>query len=219
MKLLKELEISYNNIDLYEQALTHSSYANEHNTINYERLEFLGDAVLQLIISEYLYLNYNENEGAMTKIRSHYVCEQALYDYSISLKINDYIKLGKGEIESGGKYKKVIVADVFEAFLGAMFLDIGFEKTKEFVYKFIIPIIESEKITFVEDHKSTLQELIQTDKRILEYVVLKEEGPAHMKRYTVAVKIDNVIYGKGVAGSKKAAEQKAAAECLKKGIN
>lgn len=216
MDLLNKLGLKYNNINLYEQALSHTSYANEENVVSYERLEFLGDAVLQLIISEYLYLNNQEQEGILTKLRANYVCEEALNEYGNELGINEYIRLGKGEIESGGRYKKVIVADVLEAFLGAIFLDQGFESVKKFIYEQIIPMIENSKIHLVTDYKSLLQELVQTDKRSLEYVLINEEGPAHQKKYTVIVKIDNIVYGKGMAGSKKGAEQRAAEDALKK---
>lgn len=218
MELLDNLNIIPNNIDLYEQAFTHTSYANEHNLESYERLEYLGDAVLELIISEYLFRNEKIEEGEMTKLRSHYVCENALYEYSLYLHLNDYLKLGHGEEESGGKYRKAIVADIFEAFIGAMFLDQGFPCVKDFIYKNIIPLIEGNKIEFFRDYKSELQELIQTDKRSLEYFVVNEEGPAHNKTFTVEVRIDNIIYGKGVAHSKKEAEQIAAKNALEKRV-
>ncbi len=216
MKLLDDLNIKTDNVHLYEQALTHSSYANEENTSNYERLEYLGDAVLELVMSEYIYNTTDENEGTMTKIRANYVCEEALYKYSLHLKLNEYLLLGKGEIDSGGKYRKAIVADIFESFIGAMFLDKGFEATKEFINKNIITLIKEKKVNFLDDYKSTLQEMIQTDKRSLEYVVIDEEGPAHNKTFTVVVKIDDIIYGKGVAHSKKEAEQLAAHDALNK---
>ena len=209
MKILDELNIKTNNLDLYETAFTHTSYANEHNKESYERLEYLGDAVLELIISEYLYKYTNHAEGIMTKLRAHYVCENALYEYSLKLKLNEYLKLGKGEEESGGKFRKAIVADIFEAFIGAMYLDQGINKVKSFIDDNVIPIIESDELDFFNDYKSKLQEYVQTDKRSLEYVILNEEGPAHNKTFTAVVKIDNIVYGKGVAHSKKEAEQEA----------
>ena len=138
MKLLEELNISTDNEELYLTALTHTSYANEHGCESYERLEFLGDAVLELVISNYLYNNTKYEEGKMTKLRSYYVCENALYEYSISLGLNEYLRLGNGETYSGGKYRKTIVADIFEAFIGAMFLDKGFDYVKEFINKHIV---------------------------------------------------------------------------------
>ncbi len=219
MKLLDDLDIAYKNESLYVKALTHTSYAYEHNKESYERLEYLGDAILELLISEYLYKNTSYNEGEMTKLRSHYVCENALYEYSIRLKLNDYLLLGNGEASNGGKYRKAIVADIFEAFIGAMYLDLGLDEVKKFIYKHVIPLIENKEIDFFNDYKSLLQELIQTDKRSLEYVVAKEEGPAHDREFTIEVRIDDVIYGVGRAHSKKEAEQIAAKDALKKAQN
>ncbi len=219
MQLLDDLNIKVNNEKLYINALTHTSYANENNTKSYERLEYLGDAVLELIISEYLYKNTEHHEGEMTKLRSHYVCENALYEYSLRLHLNDYLLLGKGEYESGGKYRKAIVADIFEAFIGAMFLDLGIEEVKAFIYKHIIPLIERHEIDFFSDYKSILQEYVQTDKRSLEYVLIDESGPSHDKRFTIDVKIDEITYGRGIAHSKKEAEQLAAKDALKKAQN
>lgn len=216
MEILKKLNIKYGNTSLYEQALTHTSYANEHGLESYERLEFLGDAILELIISEYLYKTTNKAEGVMTKMRSHYVCENALYEYSVKLGINEYIKLGRGQEEQDGKHSKAIVADVFESFLAAMYLDSGIEEVKKFIYKYIIPIIESNLLDFFHDYKSKLQEYVQTDKKSLEYIVIKEEGPSHDKTFEVEVRIDGIVYGKGSAKSKKEAEQSAAKDALSK---
>lgn len=219
MKILDELGIKSDNISLYETAFTHTSYANEHDTESYERLEYLGDAVLELVMSEYLYKNSLYDEGVMTKLRAHYVCENALYEYSLKLKLNDYLKLGKGEEENGGKYRKAIVADIFEAFIGAMYLDQGIEIVKNFVNISVIPFIQNNELDFFSDYKSKLQELVQTDKRSLEYILVDENGPAHNKTFTVVVKIDEVIYGEGVAHSKKEAEQEAAKDALRKSKN
>ena len=219
MEILDILEIIPNNEKLYERALTHTSYANENDVENYERLEYLGDAVLELIMSEYLYKNTEYEEGEMTKYRSHYVCENALYEYSLRLHLNDYIKLGRGEADNGGKFRKAIVADIFESFIGAMFLDKGLDEVKRFIYKYIIPIIENKQIDFFSDYKSVLQELVQTDRRSLHYEVVHEEGPSHNKTFTVEVRIDDIVYGRGVAHSKKEAEQEAAKDALKKSVN
>ena len=215
MDIVKYLNVNLKD-KLYQTAFTHTSYANEHNVESYERLEYLGDAVLELIMSEYLYLNGSDGEGKMTKLRAHYVCENALYEYSLHLGLNKHILLGKGESENGGNLRKAIVADIFESFIGALFLDKGIEFVKNFIYKYVIPIIENKEIDFFDDYKSVLQELVQTDKRSLEYVVINEEGPAHNKTFTVEVKIDDVIYGSGIAHSKKEAEQEAAKYALKK---
>lgn len=217
-ELLKKLKINTQNKHLYEQALTHTSYANENRVESYERLEYLGDAVLELIMSEYLYKNTNEVEGVMTKLRSHYVCENALYEYSLRLGYNNYLKLGHGEKESGGKFRKTIVADIFESMLGAMYLDQGIDFVKKFMQENIITIIENETLDFFDDYKSKLQELVQTDKKSLEYELLNEEGPAHDKKFTVAVKIDNVVYGTGTAHSKKEAEQVAARDAINRSV-
>ena len=216
LSILKQNNIETDKIYLYETAFTHTSFANEHNTLSYERLEYLGDAVLELVMSEYLYSKTEKAEGEMTKLRAHYVCENALYEYSLNLKFNEALKLGHGEEESGGKYRKAIVADIFEAFIGALYLDKGITVVKNFINKNVIPFIEEEKLDFFSDYKSKLQELVQTDKRSLEYIVVDEEGPAHNKTFSVIVKIDDVIYGKGVAHSKKEAEQEAAKDALKK---
>lgn len=222
MKILEELGIKTEDISLYEKAFTHTSYANEKRNgeyESYERLEYLGDAVLELIISEYLYKNTDYEEGTMTKLRAHYVCENALYEYSIKLGLNEYLKLGHGERENGGKFRKAIVADIFEALIGAIFLDQGLETAQKFIYENIIPMIEKHELDFIQDYKSVLQELVQTDKRSLEYTVVEEEGPSHNKTFTVEVKIDNIKYGTGTAHSKKEAEQKAAKDALKKAQN
>ena len=196
MEILKKLEIPYKDTSLYLRALTHTSFANENGVKSYERLEYLGDAILELIMSEYLYKNTDYKEGKMTKLRSHYVCENALYEYSLLLGLNDYIRFGKGQL-TDGKYCKAIVADVFESFIAAMYLDIGLEEVKKFIYKYVIPLIEKNELDFFNDYKSILQELVQTDKRSLIYEIINETGPAHNKEFTVVVKIDEIIYGKG----------------------
>lgn len=198
---------------LYETALCHSSYANEHNDKkNYERLEFLGDAVLELVVSEYLYKNYDQDEGDMTKARANYVCENANYEYMQKIGLDKYIKVGNGEL---GTIKKAIVADIFEAFIGAIYIDQGFDKAKEYILSIVVPYIEN-RTYFFNDYKSILQEAMQTDKRSLVYELIHEEGPAHAKIFTIAVRIDNVIYGKGTASSKKEACQLAARDTLEK---
>lgn len=218
MNILEQLKIKTNNLNIYETALTHTSYANENHVTSYERLEYLGDAVLELVISDYLYQTTNDPEGEMTKLRAHYVCEDALYEYSLKLGLNEYLKLGHGEKNNGGKYRKAIVADIYEAFIGAIFLDQGFEKAKEFIYKSAIPFIETNSLEFIKDYKSQLQELIQTDQRTIEYILVKEEGPAHHKTFQTIVKIDGIVYGEGIAHSKKESEQKAAKDALEKSV-
>jgi len=216
-RLFQKLNIIPKEKRLYDIAFSHSSYANENNLkMDYERLEFLGDAVLELISSDYLYRKLNVREGDMTKIRASYVCENACYQYATDLNFSDYIKVGHGEAMAGGRFKKVILADIFEAFTGALYLDQGFEKTREVVLGIITPYIEDPNIIFFSDYKSALQESVQTDKRTLEYVLIDEQGPSHNKTFTMVVKVDDIVYGRGVASSKKEAEQEAAKDALSK---
>ena len=155
----------------------------------------------------------------MTKLRANYVCENALYEYSLRLNLNEELLLGHGEEESGGRTRKTIVADIFESFIGALFLDQGLDVVKKFLYENVIPLIERKEINFFDDYKSVLQELVQTDKRNLEYEVINEEGPSHNKEFTVQVKINDIVYGTGKAHSKKEAEQLAARNALEKAQN
>ncbi len=219
MDLLDKLGIKTTNKELYETALTHTSYANEHGKVSYERLEYLGDAVLELVVSDFLYNNTGYPEGKMTKIRAHYVCENANYESSIKLGLNKYLLLGHGEEMTGGRDRKAIVADIFESFIGALFLDQGLDVVKKFLYDNVIPLIERKEVNFFDDYKSVLQELVQTDKRNLEYEVINEEGPSHNKEFTVQVRINDIVYGQGKAHSKKEAEQLAARDALKKAQN
>lgn len=216
-ELFQKIKIKPKNEKLYATAFSHSSYANEHKAKqDYERLEFLGDAVLDLVVADYLYSNKKENEGEMTKVRASYVCENALYEYSMSLGLNKYIKVGHGEEKEGGKFKKAIVADIFEALIGAIYLDLGYATARKTVLNIIVPYIENPDVTFFSDYKSALQEYVQTTQQGLQYELIKEEGPAHNKSFTVQVKIDDIVYGVGVSGSKKEAEQEAAKVALSK---
>lgn len=211
MESLKKFGITIDNKELLETALTHTSYANEHNCISYERLEFLGDAVLELISSDYIYKTHKWNEGEMSRKRSLYVCENALYEYSKELDLKNYIKLGNGIREAN----KTVIADVFEALIGAMYLDKGIKTVEHFFNTLIVPYIES-NVDFLMDYKSTLQELVQTEKKSVEYKLVGEGGPAHKKYFDVEVVIDDIVYGKGRGRSKKEAEQHAAKEAIKK---
>lgn len=216
-KLFDKLGIKPNKMKLYTTAFSHSSYVHENNVkSDYERLEFLGDAVLELVISDYLYKNMEVKEGDMTKIRASYVCENALYEYSKDLNLSDYIKVGHGEEIDGGRFKKVILADIFESLMGAIYLDLGFDIVKEVILNIIVPYIENKNITFFSDYKSVLQEFVQTEQKSITYELINEEGPAHNKIFTMHVKIDNIVYGKGSANSKKEAEQEAAKDALNK---
>lgn len=216
-ELFDKLGINAKNMELYNTAFSHSSYVNEHKMKNdYERLEFLGDAVLELVISDYLYKKSSVGEGEMTKLRASYVCENALYEYSKDLDLSKYIKVGHGEENDGGRFKKVILADIFEALMGAVYLDLGYNTVKEVISNVIVPYIEDPKVTFFSDYKSALQEFVQTKQKSVEYEIIDEEGPSHNKLFTTVVKVDNVIYGKGKAHSKKESEQVAAKDALDK---
>lgn len=214
MKCLEKMGIEIKNKELLETALTHSSYSNEHNCDNYERLEYLGDAILESVTSEYLYLNTDYSEGEMTKIRANYVCEKALATYSKKMGIDRYIRLGHGQIND---LNDTIIADVFEAVAATVYLDQGYEVVKKYLQDIIVPFIK-EGWDFNTDYKTKLQEAVQTNKKSLEYVLIREYGEAHDKTFEMAVKIDNIIYGKGIGKSKKEAEQNAALDALNKSV-
>lgn len=216
-ELFKRLNIKPKNISLYQLAFSHSSYVNEkHLKADYERLEFLGDAVLDLVMSDYLYNKLDVKEGDMTKIRANYVCENACYTYASNLDFSNYIKVGHGEEQGGGRFKKVILADIFEAFIGAIYLDLGYHEAKRVILEIVVPYIEDNTTVFFSDYKSSLQELVQTDQRSVHYELVEEAGPAHQRVFTMQVKIDDIVYGVGTAGSKKEAEQEAAKNALAK---
>ena len=216
-ELFEKLSIKPKDLRLYNTAFLHSSYANEHRAkADYERLEFLGDSVVDLVIADYLYSCENEDEGEMTKVRASYVCENALYEYATNLGLNRYIKVGHGEEKEGGKYKKAIVADIFEALMGAIYLDLGYATARRTVLNIIVPYIEDPNVTFFSDYKSSLQEYVQTTQQSLIYELVSEEGPAHDRTFTVDVKIDDIVYGTGVGTTKKEAEQEAAKVALNK---
>ncbi len=214
MQLLKDLSIEPINTHLYKLAFLHESYSNENGIDEcYERLEFLGDAVLDLIISEYLYgMNSDLTEGELTRIRSNYVCKKAHYTYSKELGLDQHIKLGEGlttrEIES-------IISDVFESFIGALYLDQGLDVVKDFVYKTVIPHIENQDVFFY-DYKSELKQLCDRDCLDVVYELINEEGEPHDKTFTMAVMINDEMCGTGLGGSKKEAQQNAARMALDK---
>ena len=216
-ELFEKLGIKPKDLRLYNTAFLHSSYANEHRAkADYERLEFLGDSVVDLVIADYLYSCENEDEGEMTKVRASYVCENALYEYATNLGLNKYIKVGHGEEKEGGKYKKPIVADIFEALMGAIYLDLGYATARRTVLNIIVPYIEDPNVTFFSDYKSSLQEYVQTTQQSLIYDLVSEDGPAHDRTFTVEVRIDDIVYGTGVGSTKKEAEQEAAKVALNK---
>ncbi len=218
---IKELEkffnLDFNNKKLLERSMTHSSYANETNTLSNERLEFIGDAVLDLVVGKFLYENISESEGVLTKKRAQEVCESALYEYARSFNLGQYLLLGKGEEMSGGREKPAILADTFESLLGAIFVDKGIDETYKVFNKVVFPIIRKNINKEDNDFKSKLQELVQSDKRTLKYVIISETGPAHDREFVARVYMDEtIIMGEGRGKSKKEAEQNAAQSTLDK---
>lgn len=194
-------------------ALTHSSYANEHHLIrekNNERLEFLGDAVLEMVSSEFLYKNYpNKPEGELTKLRASLVCEPSLAFCAREISLGDYLLLGKGEEVTGGRERNSILSDAFEAVIGAIYLDGGFTNAKEFVERTVLSDIEHK--TLFCDSKTILQEMIQSlHQEALSYRLLSEEGPEHAKSFTACACLGERILATGSGKTKKAAEQEAA---------
>lgn len=213
MDFLERFNIKINDKEIFQTALTHSSYSNEHKgVLNYERLEYLGDAVLELVTSEYFYLNTKFKEGQMTKMRASYVCEKALATYAKEIGIDKHIRLGHGQMNN---LNDTILADVFEAVVGAIYLDQGFEVVKKYIDAIIIPYIDK-KIDFNIDYKTKLQELVQTDKKSVTYEVINEYEKNHKKVFEVVVKVDEIIFGRGKGNSKKEAEQLAALDAYNK---
>ena len=221
-KPLEELEqkigYSFQNKRLLRQALTHSSFANEQK-INkyddYERLEFLGDAVLELVSSEFLFReNENMTEGQLTRLRASMVCEQALAYCAREFGLEKYILLGKGEEMTGGRTKDSIISDVMEAIIGALYVDNGMEEAKAYIHRFILSDLEHKQLFY--DAKTILQEHVQQKNQgTLHYELIREEGPDHDKMFVVEAKIDDKTIGAGQGRTKKAAEQQAAYEALK----
>lgn len=206
-QLIKKLNVQFHDEQLLQTALTHASYSNENNTPNNERLEFLGDAIIGLLMGEYLFNKGIKTEGQMSKRRAEAVCEEALNLYAKHINLKQYLRLGKGSIVSGNRDNPSIIADAFEAVFGAIYLDQGFEKTKQVFYQLVIPYV---KDIDIKDFKSTLQEFVQTDRRNIAYHLDSQTGPSHDKTFTVSVRMDDIILGVGVAKTKKEAEQKAA---------
>ena len=213
----EKIGYEFENRNLLLQALTHSSYANEKHMrklSDNERLEFLGDAVLEIISSDYLFDNYPElPEGELTKLRASIVCEPTLALCAVEMSLGDYLLLGKGENQTGGRNRKSILSDALEAVIGAIYLDGGFTSAKEFVLKYILTDIEHKQLFY--DSKTILQEEIQGSGRgTLHYELVREEGPDHNKHFVVAAFVDEERLGVGEGPTKKAAEQQAAYEAL-----
>ncbi len=220
MKRLEEnIKYSFKNITLLENALSHSSYANEKH-LKYgsnERLEFLGDAVLSVIVADYLYKNFSDKpEGELTKLRASLVCEKSLCGFARSLKLGDFLLLGRGEELGGGRERDSILADAFEAVLAAIYLDGGMEAAREYVLHFIIEELSHTEDEAFHDYKTILQEIIQRNpEERLSYVLCSESGPDHNKSFTVEVCLNSNVIGSGTGKTKKRAEQMAAKDALK----
>ena len=217
--LEKEIAYSFKDKSLLKQALTHSSFSNEQRIRkwkNYERIEFLGDAVLELVSSDYFYHTFpEETEGNLTKMRAAAVCEQALAITARQLKLGSYMIFGKGEEASGGRERESIIADAVEAVIGAIYLDSGIEKAREFIHRFVLNDLEHKRLFY--DAKSILQEYVQETKAgELIYELIKEEGPEHDKLFAMEARLNGKTIGYGEGKSKKTAQQHAAYDALLK---
>jgi ribonuclease-3 len=218
-QLADKLGIKFDNLDILKTALTHRSYLNEHVNIkeHNERLEFLGDAVLELVVTEYLYKNYQNPEGELTNWRSALVKTETISDASKELGLEDYISMSKGEARSFGRSRQLILANAFEAVIGAIFLDQGIKVAQTFIEKNLI--VKLDKILqekLYVDPKSLFQEIVQDKEGVTpHYEVLKAEGPDHDKEFTIGVFVDDKKWGEGVGPSKQAAQQAAANDALK----
>lgn len=207
----------FKNPHLLQQALTHSSYANEKHMKKHsdnERLEFLGDAVLEVISSEFLFTNYPDlPEGNLTKLRASLVCEPTLAACTPQIQLGEFIRLGKGEDMTGGRTRKSILSDALEAVIGAIYLDGGFTNAKEFIHHFILTDLEDKKLFY--DSKTILQEIVQANMTgNVSYELIDEQGPDHNKIFEVEARIGGKAWGRGKGSSKKSAEQQAAYEAI-----
>lgn len=211
--LEKSIGYQFKNSELLETALTHTSFANEAKNplANNERLEFLGDSVLSIVVADYLFQSENKlPEGELTRRRAALVCEPALSGFAQSIKLGQYLRLGKGEEMSGGRQRASILSDAFEAVIAALYLDGGLEQARQFILPFVTVKAPGE-----EDYKTRLQEVVQQNpEERLGYIVTDEQGPDHNKSFTVEVHLNSNCIGKGSGHSKKIAEQQAAKEAL-----
>lgn len=217
---LREQGFEPRNVQPYYEACTHSSYANEHHhsTEDNERLEFMGDAVLQIWSAETLYhMRPKMPEGKMTTIRAQTVCESTLARLNEKLGWYEFLRLGVGEEKSGGRHRASILADHFEACIGAIYLDLGYPAVKKILDEHMKPLIKAEKPEDVTDYKTQLQEFVQTDNRkTIKYRLLEETGPSNAPTFTMGVYLDDICMGTGTSSTKKRAEQKAAKEAFAK---
>ena len=219
MKDLQEaIGYSFKDPALLTEALTHSSYAHEqHKNMKYnERLEFLGDAVLSIVVSDYIYSHCPElPEGELTKLRASLVCEKSLFDFAKQIDLGSYLRLSHGERRNGGANRPSIVSDAFEALIAAIYLDGGMESAKRHILRFVIPEIENHRFNSFRDYKTSLQEIIQKNPgERLEYRLVGSSGPDHNKHFKVEVLLNSNVIGRGGGRSKKEAEQQAAREAL-----
>lgn len=215
----KVIEYKFNNQKLLKEALTHSSYANEHRDKKIEcneRLEFLGDAVLSIVVADYIFENCPElPEGELTKLRSALVCEKALYKFGKSINLGNYLLLSRGEKNGGGADRPSIVSDAFEAVIAAIYLDGGIEAAKKHILRFVIPEIKNHNKKPFKDYKTSLQEIVQKNPgEKISYRLVSESGPDHDKHFIFEVLLNSNVIGKGGGRSKKEAEQNAAREAL-----
>ena len=214
----KKIGYTFKNKELLHEALSHSSYSNEakRGSNSNERLEFLGDSVLSIVVSEHLFRHFKHlPEGELTKIRASLVCEKALFEFSKKIDLGNYILLGKGEENSGGRERPSIVSDAFEAVIAAIFLDGGMEAAEKYVLSFIPKDLAADSSKALHDYKTALQEIIQKNpEERVEYVLADQIGPDHDRKFIVNVLLNSNIIGTGEGHSKKQAEQAAAREAL-----
>ena len=218
-EVAEKLGYKFKNINLLKNALTHSSYANEvrGGFSSNERLEFLGDSVLSVIVSDYIYKQYpNMPEGELTKLRASLVCEKSLCGFSRELHIGRFLMLGKGEDKGGGRERDSILADAFEAVLAAIYLDGGMEAARKHVMRFVLRELKHTDDEVFKDYKTALQEIIQRNpEESVTYILTGENGPDHDKSFTVEVRLNSNVIGTGTGKNKKQAEQMAAKQALK----
>lgn len=218
---LKDNKLDFNNPQLLQTALMHPSYSQEKQAMeNNQRLEFLGDAVLNFVVAEHLYANYPDKaEGELTKIRARLVCEKALVSVARTINLGSYILLGKGEEMSGGRKRKSILADTYEAVIGAIYLDQGLEAVKKYIINHLDDSIDEALSGDYSDYKSYLQEYVQGKHgQNVSYKIVDETGPAHAKNFVAGVFYENKLIATGSGKSKKEAEQNAAEQVLKKNL-
>lgn len=213
----KIIGYSFKNEKLLFEALSHSSFANETKRNSNERLEFLGDSVLSIVVSDFLFENYKHlPEGQLTKVRASLVCESSLFEFAKTIRLGDFLMLGKGEENTGGRTRPSILADAFEAVIAAIYLDGGIECATKYILGFIPKDLNQVKANSNHDYKTILQEVIQKNpEEKVEYFLKNAVGPDHNKTFTIQVKLNSNVIGEGVGHSKKQAEQMAACEALK----